>query len=431
MQQINLLVFPCGTEIALEIHRSLKSVPFINLFGASSVPDHGKFVFANYTEELPFITDEHFMEKLNQIIEKNNIQFIFPAYDSVGLFLSEHRENLKAELLISPHEAVDICRDKLKTYRFLEGEDFVPQYWTTPEEVRQYPVFIKPSVGQGSQGARKVENREELVRCLTERKEQQAICEYLEGAEYTVDCFTDRFKRLRYAAFRTRSRIRNGISVHSELLPMPDEVSLIAKRINELLPMRGVWFFQVKKDRRGRYKLMEIATRVAGTMCTERAVGVNLPLLTLYDAMEYDVEISRQFDGVQVDRALYNVFRLPGHFSEVYVDFDDTIILHEKVNCQLMRYLYQCVNENISLKLITKHDEEDIMDALKKYRIAPELFSEIITVKRTERKQDFIRPRPDALFLDDSFSERKDIERAFGITVLGTDSVEALIAHSQ
>jgi hypothetical protein len=44
MRNVNVLVFPCGSEIGLELHRSLKDIRFVNLFGASSVSDHGEFV---------------------------------------------------------------------------------------------------------------------------------------------------------------------------------------------------------------------------------------------------------------------------------------------------------------------------------------------------------------------------------------------------
>lgn len=53
---LNILVFPCGSEIALELHRSLKFSRHITLFGANSVDDHGKFVFENYIGGLPFFS---------------------------------------------------------------------------------------------------------------------------------------------------------------------------------------------------------------------------------------------------------------------------------------------------------------------------------------------------------------------------------------
>jgi hypothetical protein len=43
----NVLVFPCGSEIGLEVYRSLKHSIHFNLIGANSVDDHGRVVFVN------------------------------------------------------------------------------------------------------------------------------------------------------------------------------------------------------------------------------------------------------------------------------------------------------------------------------------------------------------------------------------------------
>ena len=39
---INVLVFPCGSEIGLEVHNALKYDKHINLVGLSSVSSHGR-----------------------------------------------------------------------------------------------------------------------------------------------------------------------------------------------------------------------------------------------------------------------------------------------------------------------------------------------------------------------------------------------------
>ena len=66
----------------------------------------------------------------------------------------------------------------------------------------------------------------------------------------------------------------------------------LAGRINEALEMRGAWFFQVKENSQRKLVLLEIAPRIAGSMGLVRNQGVNLPLLSLYDAADLDVVIS-------------------------------------------------------------------------------------------------------------------------------------------
>lgn len=64
MEKIRILVFPRGSEIGFEIHNSLRFSNHIELIGASSVADHGKFVFKNYIEEVPLVDHQDFIKKL-------------------------------------------------------------------------------------------------------------------------------------------------------------------------------------------------------------------------------------------------------------------------------------------------------------------------------------------------------------------------------
>lgn len=430
MKQINILVFPCGSEIGLELHRSLKDIRFITLFGGSSVEDHGCHVYKNYIGDIPFISAPNFIDELNRHIDEKNIDYIFPAFDSVILALSKNRDKLHAELLTSPDEAVELCRSKSKTYARLTGCDFLPETYSSPEEITEYPVIIKPAESQGSQGFMILKSEDQLKYELSVRTDEQVICEYLPGEEYTIDCFTDRHGVLRYASCRNRHRIKNGISVNSSLMEPDVRVREIAEIINKKMEFRGVWFFQLKKDRNGDYKLLECATRVAGTMCVERAAGINLPLLTVFDALGYDIDMPEQLTGVSVDRALHNVFKLDIEYDEVYMDFDDTVIVHDRVNHTVIRFIYQCVENKIPVILLTRH-ETDIIADLKARRIAPELFDRIVCLPRSERKIDHVKPSEKALFVDDSFAERKSMHDAYGIITLGVDAVEALLDEKQ
>lgn len=430
MKHINILVFPCGSEVALEIHRALKDIPFITLWGASSIADHGKYMYKNYVEGLPMIYAETFLDQLNQILEEKKVDFIYPAMDQVVDVLSACRDELKAELIAPCHDAVNVCRNKARTYDRLAGMDFLPKVYADASQVQEFPVIIKPQESYGSKGFQILRSQEALQHAVSEMKEPYVLCEYLSGEEYTIDCFTNRHGELQYVNCRNRNHIRNGISVNSRLQAPDDRIREIAIEICSRIPMRGAWFFQLKRNAQGAYKLLEAATRIAGTMCVQRAAGVNLPLLTIFDIMGYDVQVEAQLSAVEVDRALYNAFRLNKQFSEVYLDFDDTLIVHGRVNEQLMRYVYQCLNNEVPITLITKHDTP-ILDDLEKYRIYPKIFKEIIHIRKDQRKCDFVNPDKDALFIDDSFAERSQMSKCHGITVLGVDAVECLIDHRQ
>ena len=95
-----------------------------------------------------------------------------------------------------------------------------------------------------------------------------------------------------------------------------------------------------------------------------------------------------------------------------------------------MRFIYQCLNQKIPITLITKHDT-DILTDLEKYRIYPKIFCNIIHIDRSQRKCDVVKPDKDALFIDDSFAERRQMIQRYGILSLGVDAVECLIDYRQ
>ncbi|ABV63877.1 MULTISPECIES: ATP-grasp domain-containing protein [Bacillus] len=420
----NVLVFPCGSEIGLEIHNSLKFSKDFELIGASSVSDHGKYVYKNYIENVPEIHDEDFIDKLNHLIDENKIDFIIPAHDSVVLKLAQNQKRINAIVVTSDQLTCEVARSKKKTYEFFKKQPFVPKMYKTIEEVEFFPVFLKPDVGQGSKGIALARDKKELE-FYKNNNSDLLILEYLPGKEYTIDCFTNKNGELKYAGRRERKRIKSGISVNSATLQMDEQTKQIADEINKHLQFRGAWFFQIKEDVNGDYKLLEVAPRIAGTMALYRNKGVNFPLLSLYDRMDFNIKIEDNGVNLEVDRALINRFTIAYSYQRVYVDFDDTITYKDKVNPLLMLFLYQCFNSNKEIILITKHIH-NIKETLEKLRINANLFNRIIHLEKEDIKSKYIDNQTPSIFIDDSFSERDQIKAA-GIPVFDVDSIESLI----
>jgi hypothetical protein len=197
-----------------------------------------------------------------------------------------------------------------------------------------------------------------------------------------------------------------------------------AERITTKLTLHGAWFFQVKKDHAGDYKLLEIGPRIAGTMALSCARGINLPLLSVYEQARVPLEMLTNELDVEIDRALVNRYKHNLRFSTVYVDLDDTLVLNGLVNTNLVRFLYQCVNSRIRIVLLTKH-ASDVHATLRKHRLS-ELFDEVTHIDRLAEKSDCIQER-DAILIDDSFSERRLASRKLGIATFDCSMVEMLL----
>lgn len=419
----NVLVFPGGTEIGLEIHKALNQCKDIRLFSAGlNISNHAPFVYARHFL-IPSIHEEGWIEKLNHVLVENAIDYIFPAYDDIIVALVRNANKIKAKIVSSPLETCLITRSKSATYQCLADFLPVPKIFADIASIDQYPVFVKPDKGQGSQDTHLVRTREQLQELLLEEKERIVI-EYLPGEECTVDCFSDRESGLLFCSGRERVRTKSGISMSSKMMPQQETFVDYAKIISSRLTFYGAWFFQVKKDREGIYKLLEVAPRIAGTMALHRVQGINFPLLSIYEQERIPVAVLKNNAYVEIDRALVNRYRHQIEYSTVYVDLDDTLILNDKVNVQIIGFLYQCINEGKKIVLITKHDK-DLNMTLAKYRLNG-ICDEIIHIGRGGAKADYIREH-DAILIDDSFSERKAASDKLGIYTFDCSMVELLL----
>ncbi|MEW6992719.1 ATP-grasp domain-containing protein [Colwelliaceae bacterium MEBiC 14330] len=422
---MNILVVPCGTEIGLEVQRSLKGVKNVKLFGLNSINDYSSTVFENFYSGAPFVDETNFIDYLQEFVSKYQITHIIPAHDSAALALSVNKELFgdQVKIITSSAETNQICRSKKQTYKALGAVVSTPKSFQNESDINEshLPLFVKPDVGQGSKGAFKVTAIEQLKNV---NFAENVVTEYLPGAEYTVDCFTDNKGDLLYSGPRIRNRIQNGIAVSTKTIADVDETfSIFARKINSVLCFKGAWFFQVKKNDDGELVLMEAATRIAGSMSTNRVKGVNFAELSLYTHNDISVNVSPNDYQVNQERALTNKYKINVKYKHVYVDFDDCLVINDKVNEQLVSFLYKAINEGCGIYLVTRH-EFDLTKSLAKYRLTG-LFDEIFHITDGSAKST-VMTHSDAVFIDDSFKERADV-LDYGIPSFSVDCVEALI----
>jgi len=202
---------------------------------------------------------------------------------------------------------------------------------------------------------------------------------------------------------------------------------------------------------------MEVAPRIAGSMALFRFVGVNLPLLSIYEAFRRPVEILPLDEAVSdykldiMDKAYVNRLAVRGleTYRAVYVDLDDTLVRHgaQRLNTRLVRFLYQCVDRDMRIVLITRSKARDPTKILERYRLK-QLFDRILhltdpaaTKSRAilSDMEEHLLPEDTscaehddnvssrAIFIDDSFRERRDVLRNVKIPVFDCSMISALL----
>jgi carbamoyl-phosphate synthase large subunit len=456
-----VLVFPCGTGVALEIYDALCNRKEIELYGASADDNnHGCLLpYKHVTTGLPLLAAEpdRLLEALFSLVTKHQITAIIPAYDDAINYLAAPARRLRleaagAKVITSAWDVCDIARSKSRTYACLQDVVRTPRVLSLDRPLSDplsYPVFVKPDAGSSARGANVVRNDEEL-RVFRRACQDPIVLEYLPGEEYTIDCFSDRDGGVLFVGPRRRCRVRDGMAMRTEAIlkdgetlegleTLEGQFTSMAKRIWSKLAFWGAWFFQVKRAADGSLALLEVAPRIAGAMGLYRNLGINMPLLSLLEADRQPISLlfnAKHYSSFILDKGFINRFKadMLSPFDMVYVDLEDTLVVHGKVNLQLIQLLYQCVNDGVSLKLVTRCAQPELVLVAHKLQALFEPLSDnVVTVPRGRKKSEFIPCRGAksssiaAIFIDDSFSERLDVAQQCEWPTFDTNMLECLL----
>lgn len=258
-----------------------------------------------------------FADVLLRICVERGISTLVPTVDAELLPLARRREAFEAagiELLLAPLEALETCLDKWALHQ--RCAEVVPCPATTlagePPE-GPGPWIAKPRSGSGSRGIRQVDAAS-LHTVPTDG--DWLIQELLPGAEYSVDVLLSPAGEPLAAVPRERLKVDSGVAVVARTVADP-ELQALALRAAKAVGIRGVANVQLKRDRDGRPRLMEINPRFPGTMALTVAAGANLPRAAL-DLLHgepiaslswRETAIVRTFAETVVDPSVFDIAR--------------------------------------------------------------------------------------------------------------------------
>jgi carbamoyl-phosphate synthase large subunit len=129
---------------------------------------------------------------------------------------------------------------------------------------------------------------------------EMLVMEYLPGRELSVDLLCSNGEML-VAVPRSRDEIRSGISFRGTVVKC-DEAVDICRRICDTIPFEGPVGVQLREDRDGALKVLEINPRLHGSVVLSVAAGVNLPYLAVKEALGEDFSMPAIRYGTKMTR---------------------------------------------------------------------------------------------------------------------------------
>ena len=369
-----VLVFPSSTEPGFEVLQALAKSNKIELLAGSSFDvdfDPSRGLVEEHLQ-LPALGDPRFRESFEGVLREHEVDLVFPTVDAVVAEMAGWSDP-PCPVAGGPADSARLLLSKRRSYERLKGRVPVPEVYD--DEIR-LPAYAKPDVGSGSRGGMLVTSKAEVELA---RERSLLVHEHLPGEEYTVDCASGLDGGLLFAQVRVRSSVARGIAVGTQAVERP-ELSGHVAAIAEELGLTGPWFAQFKAASDGTAKLLEVNARVSGSMTLTRLSGVNIPLLSVFLFMGYEVAVPRVQPGVRINRLLRTLGEVDD-FDWVIWDLDDTLVRKDgKVDPDVVARLHDLHNQGRAQLLLTRNpDPQAVLERLH----IPRVFRE---VRSTEDK---------------------------------------------
>lgn len=316
MESYNILILSAGRRVELvqSFQKASKRLGIESQVVAADYSETAPAIyFADKKQILPKIDSPSYIEEIINISKKENIKLIIPTIDTDLLLLSEEKDRIKSEtgaiVMISNKDVVSICRDKIKTQKYLEDHGFlIPKMYTKSEldsAKLEFPLFIKPKSGSSSINAFKVNNLKELNNYRGFIKDP-IVQDFIEGDEYTVDVFLDFEGKLITVSPRLRMETRSGEISKGKIIKDKEIIDDIKRLVNILRPT-GHITIQLMKTNKG-IEYIEINPRFGGGAPMSIQSGAdsceNLYRLLMGEKLEYNEDYQENLTFIRYDNSI-------------------------------------------------------------------------------------------------------------------------------
>ena len=291
----NILVTHGGGSGPIGVIKSLKS---INFEGKIVVTDNNDIyaarVLADVHYKVPSSNDKHFPDAIFNIIKKENINLIIPTGDTDLLFFTKNKQKFNTmgvDIFMSDYESVAICLNKFTFYEKCKDKFPLPKTSLDYKDL-EFPLFAKPK--QHSAGSKGVSlcKQEYNIQCLQHDRYTYIYQEHLPGQEYTIDVLCDMDSNPLVTIPRKRLELNEGVSFKGEIISDID-IENICNDICKFLKLKGPICLQMKEDKDGNLKFVEINPRIGGSTYFTTLAGVNFLEIILKEINQEAYKISK------------------------------------------------------------------------------------------------------------------------------------------
>lgn len=295
MDKQNVLIPGAGGAAGIGAIRSLRMCAFKGKIVATDIDALSAGLYlADRGYVVPPARDASFFQEAMKIVQKEQINIILPTSGSDIIPYSKNKNVLEAKgtvVAMSDYPVIEVCLDKLEFHNKLKNEFGLPYTSTDPSGIKAFPCVVKPARGKGSRDVFFCHNERELQEVLS-KHEDMIIQEFLPGKEYSIDVLSDLGGNSLVAVPRERIEVRAGTSVKGKIV-LDKRIQEECLKVAEFLGIKGPSCIQMKRDKDGAPKIIEVNPRMGGGTILTTYAGINFPELIVKMANAEKIEIPK------------------------------------------------------------------------------------------------------------------------------------------
>lgn len=291
---MNILITTAEWKSALTCMRSLaKAGHSISLISQSPYTPSLYSKFCKESIISPKESDKNeYMDFIQGLIKSRKYDLLIPISDLCTEYFSESREDLSkyVNITMPSKEAIDIARNKDKTYRFCQQNNIpIPDtnFISGLSDVDNlkdkisFPCVVKQPKGTGGRGNQYIENKEDFILKFKsfENNNILIVQEFIKGRFFGMTAVCNRGEIISFFMFEVLRQYpdKDGITVYARSYYNSQGYEVCADLVKKLDWSGPIDFDCFIVEGRG-VVLLEINPRFSGTIQFAYSCGIDLPL---------------------------------------------------------------------------------------------------------------------------------------------------------
>ena len=202
--------------------------------------------------------------------------------------MAESFSLLGVKLFMSDYGTIKLCNDKLKFYNKCKDKFPLPKTSLNWGDI-EFPLFAKPRMEIGGSRGAQLCTRYSETKVLDDTYEY-IYQENLPGQEYTIDVLCDMESNPLVVIPRKRLQTKAGISSKGEII-RDNFIEKACFDMCKFLKLKGPVCLQMKEDKDGKPKFVEVNPRFGGGTYFTTLAGVNFCklIIDIVEGRELDI----------------------------------------------------------------------------------------------------------------------------------------------